>query len=90
MRFSFTCLIVETVKPPDTASAANPRYGGGPTYYLGGGFLYRAPQPSQPPSGATSRPSNRDMRGTSYMGGRGMMRGGGRMNGMRGRPSAQS
>jgi hypothetical protein len=40
--------------------------------------LLRAPRPNL---AAKSQPSNRDMRGTSYMGGRGMMRGGGRMNG---------
>ena len=47
--------------------------------------LYRAPQASQSLLGATSRPSNRDMRGTPYMGSRGMRGGaggGGRMNGM--------
>jgi hypothetical protein len=46
----------------------------------------RAPQPNQNLPGATSRPSNRDMRGMPYMGGRGMRgTGGGRMNGGKGR-----
>jgi hypothetical protein len=45
------------------------------------------PLRSQTPPGATSRPSNRDMRGSPSMGGRGMRggMGGGRMNGGRGR-----
>jgi hypothetical protein len=50
----------------------------------GGFYSYRAPQPNQNLPGATSRPSNRGMRGMPSTGGRGMMRG--RMNGgMRGR-----
>ena len=42
----------------------------------------RAPQPNQNP-GATSRPSNRDMRRTPPMGDPGMRGMGGRMNGRR-------
>jgi hypothetical protein len=62
----------------DTASAANPGFGVRPTYYYGGGFLYRAPQPNQSLPGATSRPSNRDMGGAPDKGGDRGMRGGGR------------
>ena len=52
----------------DTASAANPRFGGGSIYYPGGGFLYRAPQPNQSSLGASSRPPSSDMRGSQQMG----------------------
>jgi hypothetical protein len=49
-------------------------------FYLG---LNRAPQPGRSLPGATSRPSNRGMRVSPSMGGRGLTRGlrGGRMNG---------
>jgi hypothetical protein len=53
-----------------------------------GGFqLYRAPQPNARLPGATSRPSNRDMRGPPDKGGGRGMRGmgGSRMNGSMGR-----
>jgi hypothetical protein len=53
-----------------------------------GGFqLYRASQPSQNPSRATSRPSNRNMRGIPSMGDRRMRggMGGGTINGGMGR-----
>jgi hypothetical protein len=70
----------------DRASAVNPGYSGGPAYFDGGGFLYRAPQPNQNLPGATSRPSSRDMRRAPPMGGRGMPgMGGGRINGGMGR-----
>ena len=49
----------------DSASASNRGLGGGPSYYPGGGFLYRAPQPGQSPRGATSRPLNPKLRGVS-------------------------
>jgi len=54
---------------------------GGFSYYS----LYRAPQPSQSLPGATSQPSNSDLRGMPYMGGRGMRgdMGGGRRMGVR-------
>jgi hypothetical protein len=49
-------------------------------YFFGGGYrgyievfdLYRAPQPSQTLTGATSRSSSRDTRRTPYMGSRGV------------------
>ena len=70
----------------DTASAVTRGFSGGPTYYYGGGFLYRAPQPNQNLPGSTSRPSNRDMRAAPSTGGRGMRgMGGSRMNGGMGR-----
>jgi hypothetical protein len=68
------------VSVADSALAANPVFRGIPTYYTGGGFLYRAPQPNQSAPGATSRPPSSDMRGAPSMGGRGM-RGSDRING---------
>jgi hypothetical protein len=49
--------------------------------------VLRASQPNQSLPSATSRPSNRDMRGVPSTGGRGMRggMGGGRMNGAMGR-----
>ena len=40
--------------------------------FAGGSYSYRAPQPNQSLPDATSRPSNRDMRGLPSMGGRAM------------------
>jgi hypothetical protein len=82
-----TCLAAGTIltalaaiSAVDSASAVNFGNRGDIGYIDGGGFLYRAPQPSLP--GAASRPSNRDMRGAPNMGGRGMRgMGGGRGNG---------
>jgi hypothetical protein len=74
------------VTAADSAAAATPGYRGVIGYIDGGGFLYRAPQPSQSLPGATSRPSSRDMRGAPSMGGRGMRgMGGSRTNGGMGR-----
>ena len=63
----------------DTASASRGIHSSGPLYFPGGDYFYgniegsslnRAPQPDQSPPGATSRPSNRDMRGAPPIGAR--------------------
>jgi hypothetical protein len=69
----------------DTASAQTFRGGGNYYGYFDGFDLYRAPQPNQTKPGAATRPTNRDMRGSSDKGGDRGMRGGGRMNGGMGR-----
>jgi hypothetical protein len=79
LTFATVIAALAGVSALDTASASNRGFGGIPTYYYGGGFLYRAPQANQTPPGATSRPSGRDMRMAPPMGGRAMGRG--RMNG---------
>jgi len=68
-------------------SASAGLYSGGLWGGRGGFQLYRAAQPSQNPPPATSRPSNRDMRGIPSMGERRMRggMGGGRINGGMGR-----
>jgi hypothetical protein len=78
-----TTLAAATISDRAAASIVfdynNPRIGPSSGFYLG---LNRAPQPGRSLPGATSRPSNLDMRGVPAMGGRGMRgQGGGRMNG---------
>jgi hypothetical protein len=70
----------------DGASAVNPRFGGGPAYFDGGGFLYRAPQPSQSPPRARAPSSGSPQALPSQRmnrGGMGTMRGVGEMRGRR-------
>jgi hypothetical protein len=40
-----TILALAAVLAVDTASAANPRFGGGTAYFNGGGFMYGCPCP---------------------------------------------
>ncbi|MFZ0854616.1 MAG: hypothetical protein WAO08_36130 [Hyphomicrobiaceae bacterium] len=73
-----------TASLADTSSARGFRGGGNYYGYFDGFDLYRAPQPSQTLTGATSQSPSRDTRGMPYQGGRGM-RDGGRRNGGMGR-----
>jgi hypothetical protein len=78
-----TTLAAATISDPAAAAIvfdAGYRFTGPSSGFYWG--LNRAPQPSRSLPGATSRPSNLNMRGVPAMGGRGMRgQGGGRMNG---------